>query len=396
MSSSPPGQQPPNPWASTAAPPQPARPSPTPVDVPAPKRPRLAGIDIARGLAIIGMFAAHLGDDTESGADDPAWLMIFDGRSAALFAFLAGVSLALSTGRQHPPTGAALVRARLKIFYRALLLVLLGVVLIAMGTPVVVILPAYGLMFVLTLPFLGGDRVTVLLGAGITAIISPIVIFALTTPLDHGERSIVGAWLDVEDPVHWTYEIAATGYYPALIFCAYILVGLAVGRSTLTSTSFQACMVAVGSALAALAWGSSRLLLEYDVGQASPLVDRLIRGGPHEYSPVEIVGSCGTSLAVTGLLLLITRPGAVGRVVAAVLSPLGAAGAMSLTVYSLHIVVIALLGDDVVWYPESNAVLIGFVVVSLAASWAWRRWIGTGPLEQLLKVVVSAAVGERR
>ncbi|GAA4429790.1 hypothetical protein GCM10023169_32470 [Georgenia halophila] len=354
---------------------------------------RLTGIDVARGLAILGMFVAHLGADTADGGADPGWHMIADGRSAALFAFLAGVSLALSTGRRDPPTGLVLARARLKIFYRAGLLLILGLVLVALGTPVLVILPAYAVMFVLALPFLAAARRWILLGAGTAAFVSPVVIFLLTTPLSPGDRSYVGELTGLADPVEIPMDVFATGHYAALIFSAYVLLGLAVGRSDLTSARFQAGMVAVGATLATVAWGSSRLLLDAGVSEASPYLHRLISGGPHEYSPVEVVGSCGTSLAVTGLLLLFTRPGAAGRVVSAVLSPAAAAGAMSLTVYSVQIVAIAIMGNDIVWYPESNAVLVWFIVIALAFAWLWRRFLGRGPIERLLTALVGSTTG---
>jgi uncharacterized membrane protein len=62
---------------------------------------RLHGIDAARGLALLGMMATHLLPTFESNANlTPTWIgLIFSGRAAALFAVLAGVGLALSTGK---------------------------------------------------------------------------------------------------------------------------------------------------------------------------------------------------------------------------------------------------------------------------------------------------------
>ncbi|MGY2062520.1 heparan-alpha-glucosaminide N-acetyltransferase domain-containing protein, partial [Nocardia gipuzkoensis] len=59
---------------------------------------RLIGVDAARGLALIGMMAVHvLPDATDDG--DPTWsFTLFGGRASALFAVLAGVSVALLTG----------------------------------------------------------------------------------------------------------------------------------------------------------------------------------------------------------------------------------------------------------------------------------------------------------
>lgn len=60
---------------------------------------RLLGVDLARLLALLGMFATHLivpvPDDGPGGVD--GLFQLAAGRSSALFALLAGVSLAIVT-----------------------------------------------------------------------------------------------------------------------------------------------------------------------------------------------------------------------------------------------------------------------------------------------------------
>ena len=65
----------------------------------------IRGLDLTRGLAIIGMIWAHVKPYT---ADEGlAYLLseIPSGRSSALFALLAGVSIAILTGRNVPYAG---------------------------------------------------------------------------------------------------------------------------------------------------------------------------------------------------------------------------------------------------------------------------------------------------
>ena len=59
---------------------------------------RFAGVDAARGLAIVGMLWAHT-------AADGTRQSLADGRSAVLFATLAGCSIGLLTGGARPRTG---------------------------------------------------------------------------------------------------------------------------------------------------------------------------------------------------------------------------------------------------------------------------------------------------
>src|SRR5918995_6419701 len=82
---------------------------------------RLAGIDAARGLALLGMMATHLLLTFErTAALTPTWVgLTFSGRAAALFAVLAGIGLALSTGKERPLAGDQLWAARRGIALRA-------------------------------------------------------------------------------------------------------------------------------------------------------------------------------------------------------------------------------------------------------------------------------------
>ncbi|MDQ2624196.1 MAG: heparan-alpha-glucosaminide N-acetyltransferase domain-containing protein, partial [Actinomycetota bacterium] len=113
---------------------------------------RVIGVDLARGLAMIGMFGAHLNVPREVTVADPStYLALVHGRSAILFALLAGVSLAIVTGGPTPQTGRAVVDFRLKTLVRAIALFALGGLLSMLGTPVAVILEAYAAMFVLAL-----------------------------------------------------------------------------------------------------------------------------------------------------------------------------------------------------------------------------------------------------
>ena len=98
---------------------------------------RIVGIDVARGLAVLGMFGAHIGVTTPWDWTDPStWLDVVNGRSSILFATLAGVSIAILSGRDHPVDGADLRAARIRILVRAAAIFLLGALLELLGTNV--------------------------------------------------------------------------------------------------------------------------------------------------------------------------------------------------------------------------------------------------------------------
>ena len=77
---------------------------------------RIVGVDIARGLAVLGMFGAHVGVQRSFDWLEPStWSDVINGRSSILFAVLAGVSIAIissgrsAAGRREPLEGIPLV-----------------------------------------------------------------------------------------------------------------------------------------------------------------------------------------------------------------------------------------------------------------------------------------------
>jgi hypothetical protein len=125
------------------------------------------------------MFAAHVGDPgPEPFRGSTGWLAVADGRSAALFAVLAGVSISLMSGGPAPVRGFEADRVRVRVATRAVFVAVVGYGLAALGTPVQVILPAYALMFVLVLPMLLARRALLLAGAGVVALAGPRVVAA--------------------------------------------------------------------------------------------------------------------------------------------------------------------------------------------------------------------------
>jgi uncharacterized membrane protein len=71
-----------------------------------PKSKRVVGIDVARGLALIGLLATHIFPNADETTGKPTLAQeLFAGDSAALFVLLAGTGLALLTGGRTPHRG---------------------------------------------------------------------------------------------------------------------------------------------------------------------------------------------------------------------------------------------------------------------------------------------------
>ena len=165
---------------------------------------RITGVDLARGLAVIGMLAAHLITIDPLVWTDPAtWPAIVQGRSSILFATLAGVSIGIVTGGRTPWMGERMSTARLRLVARAFFLWVLGVLLITTGVPILVILPAYAILFLLAIPFTGFRSRTLFVIAGGLALVTPfLAAFIDALPLWDGDA---GAFLGLL--IGWRYPV---------------------------------------------------------------------------------------------------------------------------------------------------------------------------------------------
>ena len=350
--------------------------------------PRVVGLDVARALAVFGMLGAHLGVVAPDVAASPStWSGVVNGRSSILFAVLAGISVALLSGRTTPVSGDDLVRARVRILVRAAWVFAIGGVLEALGTDIDVILGVYAVLFVLALPFLRWSPRRLLLVAGLLVVVTP--------PADLVLTQFVVATNAYDTPFA---SLAVTGAYPALIWWSFILVGLAVGRCDLTSAPVRMRLLAAGAALAVIGYGGGWLSTQWWAAgrpQTWPIEDTarpetsdpvLLTGAfPHTGTTFEIVGSVGVALVVIAVCLVVAD-----RLPRTVF-PLAAVGSMALTAYAGGIIAVTITGT--LDYTTNHAWLV-FVVVTTAAATLWRLFLGRGPLERLLTWSSLRAAGQ--
>lgn len=340
--------------------------------------PRIVGIDLARAIAIGGMFVAHLAN-----AGPDGWWWLADGRPSALFALLAGCGLGFMTARTGPDRPGLDHR---RILQRAAYLGILGMGLMFLQTPVMVILSSYAVMFALTVPFLRRGPAELFAWAAAVTVLAPPIVQALRL-LVTGVPEHTALWIP------GLFELA-TGYYPALSWLAYSLTGLAIVRLPLRRWGTQLGILGVGTVLAVIGYGGGRWLEGLLGGRGETLTYgmSLVSVEPHTDSGFEIAGNTGVALIVIALSLLVTRAAAAR----AVLYPVTAAGSMSLTLYVAHLVYIWALGPDAVWYPTSQAPLLWLIGVSLTFAAIWKAVLGRGPLERVLARLTSPGYAPTR
>ena len=327
--------------------------------------PRLVGLDVARCLALLGMVATHVLEAREQDGSLAFSQALAGGRSAALFAVLAGVTLALMTGRTRPLRGRARLGRSAGVAVRAVLIGALGLALGGLDTGIAVILTYYGLLFLLGLPFVGLGAPALAGLAVAWTVVAPVLSHVLRPSLpERGYDSPTFGQL--AEPGQLASELLLTGYYPVVPWLAYLLAGMALGRLDLGRRPVQATVATVGAAAAALATLLSRTATSRpDVAEAllagggppassgTGLLDAIAEGmagttptggpwqwllvvAPHSATPFDLAQTIGSALLVIGVALLVL--GSVGDLAARALAVLFGAGTMTLTLYTLHLV----------------------------------------------------------
>jgi uncharacterized membrane protein len=375
---------------------------------------RLHGIDAARGLALLGMMATHLLPTFESNADlTPTWIgLTFSGRAAALFAVLAGVGLALSTGKHRPLDGPDLSAARRGVALRALVIAAVGLSLGGLEVNLAIILVHYAVLFLCVLPFLGMKLKPLVGWAAGWILASPVLAYLLrpwllaaNPPLRLGHNP---SWEDLSTPTRLLADLFFTGYYPVFQWLSYLLVGLVVGRLMLNKALVPWVLLIGGTIVAVLAKSLGNAAMESWGGRAAleKLLDSpgyplhsvlqvnltgipqegswwwLASAAPHSATPLDLLHTSAVAAAVIGAFLLLGR--LAEWVALDLLLPLRGAGAMTLTLYSVHVWVVsgfylkplpAGWTEDAMYFAHAaTAVIVGIVFVLLK----WR-----GPLEWL-------------
>lgn len=386
--------------------------------------PRLVGLDLARWCALLGMMATHLLATRDEVTGDPTWVAeVLSGRASALFAVLAGVSLALVTGGPRPLRGTERVVRSAGLVVRALLVGVVGLLLGEVDSGLAVILVHYALLFLVGLLVVGwGARRLAALAVAL-ALLAPVLLWWVRPalpPRGYDNPSLAS----LEEPGHLLSELLVTGYYPVLVWSAYVVAGMALGRLDLRAVPARTLAV-VGVAAAATAAAaevvSDRLLarpgmvrvLDRDQWRLAGRDDEralealrhtidagmygqtpvdgawqwLLVSAPHSSTPPDLLRTGGAALAVVVACLLLLR--ALGPRAGRAVAVLAGAGAATLSLYTLHV----LMTSDLL-PPADHArgtLLQVAVVVGAGSLLALVR--GRGPLEAV--VALAARSTER-
>lgn len=220
--------------------------------------PRLHGLDLARFLALAGMMAVHVWADTVRQGGLGGFVgTVVAGNAAAVFAFLAGITLCFLSGGHRAATGADLRRARVGIAVRAILLFLVGLALNLVDFPAFDILPYYEVLFLLAIPLLSLRSLELAMAALIALLLGPLLRVLTVTggaEVPEIDPTLISLFTAPSDTL---LQLFVTGTYPAVTWMAYVCAGMAAARLNLFDRQRQAFLVVGGLAAVGLASGLS-------------------------------------------------------------------------------------------------------------------------------------------
>ena len=367
------------------------------------------------------MVTTHVIDERDPDGTLSFGQALAGGRSAALFAVLAGVSLALMTGRRLPVRGRERMARSLGIVVRALLIAGVGLFLGGLGSGLAIILTYYGLLFLLGLPFVG-LRAPALLGlAGAWVVVGPLLSQWLRPDLP--PRGFASPYFDqLDEPGRLLSELTFTGYYPVVPWLVYLLVGMAIGRMDLTARRVQLWLAGGGAVIAVVATVVSHYLTsrpsvaralvastadEWTARTGPDLINEISSGmfgntptggpwewllvvAPHSTTPFDLAQTLGSAMLVIGLCLFLV--GSLDASGVRTMAIVFGAGTMTLSLYTLHVI----MRTEYV-LPEETPSSFPYHVIALLGIGALYVYGGRrGPLEWVVAALSGKAIARVR
>lgn len=334
--------------------------------------------DVLRGVALLAMLIAHANPLLTS--TPPGWRPIIFGSAndvaSPLFALVMGLSAQIVL--QRTPAGSR-GRMLLQQMVRGGVLIVLGLWMGGWGSWVAIVLSYLGLLLIVGVPLL-------LLSTRWVAGIA-LGLAVLSDPINAWAREVLSPW---------AWESTVTSVVSSWVFLGFSY------RLTNLLPFFL-----LGAILMRHGFGRDRYLWAMAViapiaYAVRPIWNAVVEG-PEAVSgswpdTLHDVGLVFAVYVVVVLLATVTRPRP-ARVIAIAFEPLRAIGAVALSLYLLHVGIIALWARTG-WLAEVNEIVSWLILVPgmVVAGWLWWRFIGVGPLEYLLGWVTGRpkALGRAR
>jgi uncharacterized membrane protein YeiB len=355
---------------------------------------RIAGYDVARSVALLGMIVVHFALVMAADHKSPGWMVtilgFFDGRAAAIFVVLAGVGLTL---RSQRTTANADPKASAQVRW---ILVRRGLFLLAVGFLNLRIwqgdiLRVYGISLLLAARLLNASNRRLLLGA-LAYAVGFVILFVL---FDYEKN---WDWRTLTYRRLWTpsglfRNLFYDGFRSVVPWTGFVFFGMWLGRLDLRNATVNNRVLLSSMGVALFAEGTSWLcvsyLLAHPHGMDAETIKALVGTESMPPLPLFLLAGGGTAVAVIALCVRLATqwPTRLWR-------PLVDTGQMAFTWYFAHIVlglgtVEALDLTSTQSLPSAAGCGVLFFALAVLISWLWKKIFRHGPLEWIMRKVAG-------
>ncbi|MBK3494723.1 DUF418 domain-containing protein [Viridibacillus sp. YIM B01967] len=352
---------------------------------------RITGLDLARSLAMFGMFIVNFSVITGAETNGPNWLVrltfLFEGRASALFVLLSGIGIALMTRRAREGNNHQQIQGmRIVIWKRALFLFVAGLGLYIVGWTGD-ILHYYG-SYLFFIAFLIGFRKRVLLFIAVVIILAAQSLqITLDMFVGWQPEALYMKYVDFWTISGFLRNLFFNGYHPIFPWFAFVLIGFVIGSLDLKSNQTRRKLLLLGIISLAIAEILSKALIAQTASAlTTEVAEFLFNTGPILPSILYIISASGSALIILIATLYITERYTKSKLVTSII----ASGQMTLTHYIAHILIgVSFLEWICQAEHPSLFVIYGycilFYILCIVFSTLWKQKFSRGPVEWLMR-----------
>jgi uncharacterized protein len=355
---------------------------------------RIEGLDVARSLALFGMFVVNYKVIVGAEGNGSEWIIwftgLFQGRASAVFVLLAGIGISLMTRKARYGDSDLVIRNKKVIWKRSAFLFLVGMVLYIVGWTGD-ILHYYGVFMFIASFFITASNKTIIIICSL---------FGLMAQIMQVTNNYLKGWNHdkpfIEYTDFWTVEgffrnLLFNGYHPLFPWICFFLIGMLIGRLELTNKVIVKKMGIIFLILLILSEFISKVLLHsslrlLDLESAS----YLFQTGPIPPNLFYLISNTSSAVLVVAISIYVTRKFSGNGFINALVKT----GQLTLTHYVSHVFVgiaILILLNRVENQTLEFSLIFSslFFVGSILFSVIWRKKFKRGPIELIMRKLVN-------
>ena len=356
---------------------------------------RVAGFDIARALAILGMVIVNFKIAMNAETGSPllmSFAHLFEGRASAVFVILAGIGITFMTNKSRVSSDSqSIYKSRVSLIKRGLLLIFIGL----LYTPIwqADILHFYGFYFLIaSTVFMFNNRTLLLLSAVIVLVFPVLMLF-----FNYGKNWNWGTFVYEN---FWSIDgmvrhILFNGFHPIFPWAAFLLFGMWLGRQDLTQQAVRQKLL-LGSMVSLVLIEVAFYFIKLSIGDGSLLemteneVNFLFSISIIPPLPQYMISAASSAvITIVGCLYFSDKFSE-----SKIHKWLCQTGKLSLTLYVAHVILgmgmleyLGLLVNQTIDFSLFSALI--FCVCGIIFSVIWLKYFKAGPLEWLFRKCAS-------